>query len=341
VSVIERSTQPAIALVDARHREEAIDFRPHGLTVEQAGFTLAMYSSGFVIIDDVDTALALMTELGRDVTSAAVAAVRTAVLNYAVRRKWYMLPHRAYVEWASEIIGSEGRHWLVLDPLFRVAAFGERARSVRLSRRFDNSQTIVVRRYMHREGGIPLDLPDIAGDVGLVDDAAASGMTLRYVARLVMQAGGTVQRILLAASSRDARRTVFDARSMVRWQEYMPGDWQALHLRDACPHLPHSGRPTGQAPVTALDGTAVEVRIQSSAVQGNPWQALCMDAAVSNSVTMARVDIARRLSVALGRPACVRDLCFLGPDVPAVVSFGQTVSGEDTLESLLESAIRR
>jgi hypothetical protein len=300
-----------------------------------------MASGGCLVIDDVDASLSHLTELGRNVAGASAEAIRNAVLDYAVRRKWFVLQHQAYVEWAIDVIRREEHSWLVLDPLFPVAGLGERVRRVRLTRQFDNNEAIVVRHYVLSAGVEPLDMSCISGDVGVLDDAAASGGTLRNMARLVAQTGGRVSRVILAASSRSAHEFFRASGSVTTWTEFVRGDWQIVHLRDGCPHLPHSGRPTDQPSVHGTDGNAVEVRVPSSAVLGNLWQVLVMDAAVRNAVDIARAEIAHRLSNELGRAALVGDLSFLGASVPALVCQGAIVTADTTLESLLPSSTTR
>jgi hypothetical protein len=289
----------------------------------------------------MQASLANMTQLGRDVLSASVELIREAVLAYAARRNWFVLPHRTYVEWASEIVRGEKCTWLVLDPLFPVAGLGDHVRRIRLTRQFDSNQTIVFRRYVSTETASLMDLPRGSGDVGVVDDTAGSGRTLMRVAQMVTQKGGGVTKVLLSASSGSARNLFRASFRSATWTEFVRGDWKVIHLRDGCPHLPHSGRPTDQPLVLGVDGTTVEIRVPASAVTGNPWQVLYMDAKVRGAVTTARSQMARQLSGALGRPACVRDLCLLGPFVPALVKQGETVTGDVTLEHLLRSAYTR
>jgi hypothetical protein len=296
-----------------------------------------MPSSGCLVIDDVQASLSGLTELGREVAGASAEAIRNAVLDYAKRRNWFILRHQAYVEWATEIIRRREHTWLVLDPLFPVRGLGDRVRSVRLTRQFDDNQAVVVRKYVLAGRAAPTDLSDISGDVGVIDDATASGNTLRYTSRLVAQTGGRVVHILLAASSRCARESFGTAVRDVRWVEFVSGDWQIAHLRDGCPHLPHSGRPTAQPPILGVGGVTVDVRVPSSSVVGNLWQVLYLDTTIRDAVTTARSEIARQFSAVLGRAACVRDLSMLGQFVPALVKQGETVTGDVTLESLLSS----
>ncbi len=275
-----------------------------------------------------------MTSLGKNIASDSAESIRSAVLDFAARRGWSVILHRSFAEWALGEIASDGRTWVVLDPLLPIDNLGSRVRSVRLSRQFDNNEPVVVRQYSTRDGAIQIQPFEASTDVALVDDAAASGNTLRYVSRLVAQAGGEVSQVRLCASSRAAREACQSQSRGTKWNVFVRGDWSVIHLRDGCPHLPHSGRPTGQPAVAGVDGGEVEVRVPSSLVVGNYWQVLSMDTGISRAIGIARAEIARRLSVALDRPACVRDLSLLGPSVPAFVLRGETATGDLTLQSL-------
>jgi len=301
-----------------------------------------MSSSGCLIIDDVQSALAHMTSLGRDVATAPAIAIRAAVLNFAVRRKWYLLEHQAYVDWCSEKIRHENRTWLVLDPLFPKIDNFSRLLHFRVTRNIDANPTSIVRRT-YAAGAEPLELntANVHGSLGIIDDAAATGSTLRDVGRRVTQAGGEITHILLGASSREARNRVCGTIPPPQWAEYMRGDWSMIHLRDGCPHLPFSGRPTRHASVIADDGTCVDVRVPSSSVVGSLWHVLLLDAAVKTAVSSARTQIARTLSDVLGRPARVVDLSLLGASAPALINPGDEVTADTRLDSLFGPAGRR
>lgn len=295
-----------------------------------------MVETGCLVIDDVKPSLAAMTDLGRDAASAATDGIRSAVLAFAVLRNWYVMPHAAYVEWASEKIRLSTWPWFVLDPLFPISDLGDRVQSFRLTRRFDNNRTVTVRQ--HVLSGATLDPFGDRNGVGIVDDAAASGGTLRIMSRLITNLGGSVAHILVAAASASARHSLLTQAPSAKWAAFIRGDWKVVHLRDGCPHLPHSGRPTEQPPTSGLDGSNVESRVLSSSVSGNAWQVLYMDPAVRRAATSARIEIVRRFSTSLGRPARVRDLTLLGSSVPVVVEPGEVVTGNTTLASLIHAA---
>jgi hypothetical protein len=206
-------------------------------------------------------------------------------------------------------------------------------RRLRLTRQFDNSETIVVRKYSAHATSI--DLSDLSAVVGLLDDVAASGSTLIRVAGLAGGAGCSVARVMLCAGSHEARNRFQATARSSKWSQLVNGDWQVVHLRDGCPHLAYSARPTDQDPITGVNGATVEVRVPSYSVLGNHWQVLCMDRCVRDAVTDVRSAVVRELSNVLGRAACILDLSLLGPFVPALTKPGERVTDNVPLERML------
>ena len=296
-----------------------------------------MPASGNLIIDDVEAALAAMTDLGRDVASTSVASIHKAVVDFALRRGWFVLRHKTYVEWACDEMRRDERAWIILDPLFPVLDLGERLHRVRLSRLFDNNETVTMRRYALSRGDSTAGVALPTGDVGLLDDAIASGFTLSHVSDLLRQTGASVARILVCASSGAGRNRTRASIRTARLGEFVRGDWRVIHLRDGCPHLPHTGRPVDHPAVLSVDGKPMDVRVPSSSVDGSLWHVMCTDDAVRTAIGSAQIQLTQRLSAALARLACVRDLSLLGPSVPVLVRRGETVTADATLESLLRT----
>ena len=191
-----------------------------------------MPDSGVLIIDDVDESLARMTAFGRTLVHPFAEAIRDAVRKHAARRGWAVVRHRAYAEWAAEQVTREHLTWLSLDPLLDAEQFGGTARNLRVTRTFHDNQAVFSTHFT-LDGGAdhPVGWGN-SGDVGIVDDAAASGSTLKYVAEVVTQNGGNVTRIVLAASARGARTLVRRAAADGRWTEFVAGDWSVAHMRD-------------------------------------------------------------------------------------------------------------
>jgi hypothetical protein len=290
-----------------------------------------MPDMGCLIIDDVQAAASEMTGLGREVTSASVDAIRTSVLSYASKRNWFVLRYQTYVDWARDWIKRDPCRWVVLDPLFPVGALGDRAQTLRQTRLFDGDATIVTRRYARDNSFAKFYIADAPAEIGIIDDASASGRTIKDVTHFVEQRGGLLTRVLVAASSRSARESFRVAHRAARWSDCVPGDWNVIHLRDGCPMLPYSGRATDKPAMFGVDGARIEIRVSSVFVPGNLWQVLYMDAAVRHAVDSSRLDIARRLTVALGRSARIADLSLLGPFVSADVTPGATVASDALL----------
>jgi hypothetical protein len=290
-----------------------------------------MTYQGCLVIDDIEPSLACATEFGRIVLSKSAEEVCSVVLGHARRRGWTVISHSSYVNWANEARHQHDGQWLVLDPLFPVPDGDRSLRVVHLSRHSYSGQSSI-------SGSLNEKLC-VGIRVGAIDDAASSGRTLRYLARLVAQSGGSLAQIIVGASSREARDGVSSAHRDVRWTDLVPGDWRVIHLRDACPHLPHSGRPIGQPSIQGLDHQPIELRVQPTIVDGSLWQVMWLDGAIREAILSARANVARQLSAALGRPALVTDLGLLGARVPALVDQGQRVSADSTLESLLPARV--
>jgi hypothetical protein len=284
-----------------------------------------------LIIDDVDAALATMSDLGRSVVKAGADAVRNAVRAFAARRGWMIVSHSAYVTWALDAMNKDLRPWITLDPLFPIGRDG--LTRLRLSREFDTSSSILTKGFVH-----VTDRP-FAGQsrsaFGVVDDAAASGRTLRFVSRLLSDEKSTLARVLVCASTREAREGLRASTPGLQWAEYIHGDWRICHLRDGCPHLPFSGRPTGTIPGD-LNSRPIEARVIPTQVAGNLWQVLALDAGVRSAIKDARAQVVQNLSHIAGEPARVRHLHQLGEAVPALVNPNHATTQDTVLESLLE-----
>jgi hypothetical protein len=288
-----------------------------------------------LVLDDVHAAVSLMSEAGREIAGESASAIRSAVIAFCVRREWSLLNYDAYVRWGIDQIAADDRSWIVLDPLFPIEHLGDRVQRVRMTRLFEEHEAIVQRRYVDTEIFTASGELVSKREVGLLDDATASGMTLQRVMRAVRNAGGHVSRILVGASSRAARDGFRASRSACEWAEFMPGAWRTVHLRDGCPHLPYSGRPTDQGTVECDDGSRIDIRVPLTELVGHPWQILAMDQPVREAVSSARSTIPRRLSSRVGREARVADLSILGTAVPVLVKPGETVTQDVTLESLV------
>jgi hypothetical protein len=290
-----------------------------------------MSGGGCLIIDDVTAAVSALAEPARSIVVSSADSVREAVLDFAVRRGWYVVHHKTFATWALQSLRSAGAPSLALDPLFPVPSPSDRIHKLRISRDYDQNETAVCRRYRVTGAGLASTLQGISGDIVIVDDAASSGSTILHVCGCVAACGLEVSEVFVCASSRSARDRVRQVLPAARWHALVTGDWKVIHLRDGCPYLPFSGRRSDQPPVVGANGGTIAVNSPPSELRGNLWSVLSLDSRVRAAVAAARSDVARRLSLELGRTACVRDLEYLGPDVSALKVAGLFVKDIDPL----------
>lgn len=288
-----------------------------------------MVDRAFLLIDDVEAAFRPLTRIGRAILGACSRDVRETVLCYARRRGWTVVSYDAYATWASGILRKYEHPWLVADPLFPSCGLGARVQIVRPTR-ISDGLTVTL------DGGWTAPDDPSAG-VGLMDDAAGTGSTLRYLARMVGGIGATVSHIVLCASTTSAHRVVQTAAPIAQWLEFLRGDWRMVHLRDLCPHLPFTGRRIHRyGPIG--DAAAVDVRAAATELHGGICSALYLDRDIRCAVLSARRHVVSQLSDLVGRSATIRDVGLLGPDVPALCRPDQVpVADGATLASLLPS----
>ena len=254
--------------------------------------------------------------------------VRDAVLDFAARRNWSVVPHAVYVSWADRMITSDDQRWVVLDPLFprdrsdgRVIPFritrGTRGISVDSSAAVDESNS------------------PLAGSITILDDAAATGTTLRHMIERVSNAGGRVTRIALCVSSRGARDLLRRAARDAKWVEFTPlDDWRTMHLRDGCAYLPYSGRSVNEAPFLSANGGHVELRTLTTNLTASLWHVLLLDGGIREAVLALRAHVPASLGAIVQRSATIDDLSLLGPRVTAPVTTGQNITKWTTLDAL-------
>ena len=284
-----------------------------------------MSDPGCLVIDDVDSALALATDLGRSILAPAAERVRAAVLGYFARRGWATVQHSAYVKWANGVRLRGQETWFVLDPLFPAPHFDPNFRPLRISRDIDLRFGKTIQPSGH---GAEM------GEAGIIDDAASSGRTVRYVATQLLSGIARVSAVTVCASSRVARDVVRASNREIRWSAFVPGDWRAIHLRDGCPHLPFSGRPLDARDPLTLALAPVGGRVLATETPGSLWQVLWLDSSIRRAIVEARCSVARSLAALLGRPALIRDLNLLGGSVAAVVRPGERVTLDSEMETL-------
>jgi len=288
-----------------------------------------MLGPNCLLLDDVDDALAKMTEVGRAVAAPAALAVREKVMDYATRSKWTVIPHREFVDWTRQLASATDAPWLVLDAVFPTVAFGPLMTPLRVTRSAD------LREYEISPFEARYTNGSIANAVGVIDDAVATGGTLRAVSRSIESCGGRPFLFALCASTREGRDRLLASYRGIIWKALVKGDWRISHLRDGCPHLPFSGRRTSKPLVRGSDGQPVEAREPVFVAVNNLWRVLYMDAGVKGAIVHARSEVAARLSEFLGRPALVEDLVLLGTAVPALVMPDQFAGPRTELTALI------
>src|SRR5207244_3235958 len=133
-----------------------------------------------ILIDDLADALGCMTPLGRQIVGPSCRAVRERILAYAASHDWTVVEHRKFVEWAAARLPGDA-NCIVLDPIFPLAELGNSAVRWRISRTFAHrgwkveDYESVVRAFPRRNAA-----------VSILDDAAATGSTLRLAAKDVI-----------------------------------------------------------------------------------------------------------------------------------------------------------
>jgi len=281
-----------------------------------------------LIIDDVESSFSHLSEFGKEVVGPIARSIRERVLLFAAVHSWPTVKHDKFVAWAQTQMKKD-ECWLVLDPLFPLRSDGRTMQPVRFTRvassdgwRLDSEFDSTLREF-------------VAGrSVSVLDDVAASGLTLRHSAGLVERSQGRVSRILVCASADAGRTAILQSTPTSDWTQFVPGDFTTVHLRDACPGLPFAGRRIRERDFVDTDFGRVGVSAPVTAFRGGPWSQLTLDSNLTHTIASARRLLTQRLSEALGRRAIVADIRLLGPSVNVPLKPGQVAAAETPLESL-------
>jgi hypothetical protein len=278
-----------------------------------------------LLIDDLAPCLRRLSELGQSIVGPPAQQVREMVLAFCQRRGWNVVGHDDFRRWSSELVRSDSRRWLILDPLLSAGEFGERALEFRISRQVDSQ------RASQRRRPNPLErIPDL-GEIGIVDDGASTGRTLGHTTGLVHPHGGTLRRVVVCTATRRARESAEPWNRSVQWDVYVPGDFRIGHLRDGYPFLPFAGRPTHVSPIAGVNGADVEPRVSAADLPGSNWNILAMDRGVREALRDARTHIVAELSRAVGRAALVADLGLLATELTTPVQASDEPTGATLL----------
>jgi hypothetical protein len=282
----------------------------------------------YVILDDIEAAVSQLGELGKTIVGPAARSIRETVLLLAAFRRWKVIHHGAFVDWGEGQV-DDSLLWLVLDPLFPVARAGPHAKSIRFTR-------AAGPQGWQLDSTLPTDVENLVrgAQVGVIDDVAFSGGTLRHAADLVTRSGGELFGFVVATSTGEARRMIARTVGAAEWVQFLAGDFAALHLRDVCPYLPFAGRRVqGKDPVKTDHGP-VNVRVTPLAFRGGLWQVLASDRGVQRSVSSAKRALIQRFTDILGRPATVSDIPLLGAEVAIPLTSDNSVTAESQLIAL-------
>ena len=278
-----------------------------------------------LIIDDVASACGHLTPLGASIIRPACETVRSAVREFAGSRGWTVVAHEAFSRWLQPMIGAEACA-LSLDPLLPGAVVG--IRPVRVSRVLRDAEWSIEFADDRAVTELPHD------PVCLIDDAVASGSTLKRACAMVHENGGSVSRVLVLASTSFGRSAILDSFPGVEWLQHASNGRFTIHLRDACPYAPFSGRPHANHPPVATACGDIPVRIPSITIKQSLWGQVFSDYRVLAAAVRARSEVSARLSGELGREATVADLPLLGADVALPAYPRHRLSADTSLASI-------
>lgn len=286
-----------------------------------------------LIIDDIESALAAMTNVGERILTDLSFQIRSGVLALAEKRCWSVVRHGDYSKWALDTAAKSDLPWVILDPLISLRTAAARHQRACITRGYVPADALVS-VDMHCDESTRGALAAVSGGAGVLDDAVSSGRTLLHVAKRFLAQTAAVVQVAVCASSRMGRDLVIRHLRVARWSQYLDGDWMTAHLRDGCPYLPYTGRATSAAPIAGVNGCSVPVRIPVSRVRGHVWEAILQSREVREAVEQGKWHAHRAFSEILGRDATVSDLPLLGESVPAFVEDDAPVTVATRLDRL-------
>lgn len=266
-------------------------------------------SDRMACIDDVEAACAHLSPLGRRVVQDGALAVRSAIISVVRERGWRVVNYGTFRAWCRDK-ENDFKTWVALDPMF-AGTENPHIVPLRLSRVLHGD----VWRIEEQEGfahGLT-----IGKGVVLVDDVAASGMTIRHAVVMLRERSIAVEEIVLCAATSVARKHLASECPGIKLTCCFEDEGlAAIHLRDACPYLPFSGRPSKQHPDVETSNGRVPIRIPSTTIRQGLWPHVFGDYRALVATVNARSRVAALLSHELGRDATVGDLRLLGRDIP-------------------------
>lgn len=282
-----------------------------------------------VVLHDVKAACSHLTELGRDVIPKAVAPIANRLVILAALQGWSILRHEEYSAWVHRTLPPDIL-WLVLDPLLTLEPDCGPSLTVRASR-------VATAAGWKIDTSLPEKITEaISGrTVGLIDDVASSGGTLKWIAARVAECGGRLRAVRVGIARDEARTALMSEVHGVDWRSMVSGDCDGVHLRDACPFVPFSGRRLLDfGPIPTPSGR-VDLRVPLMAFRGGPWQILNADRGIQMATVEARRQVVGQLARALGRAPTVADVPMLGAFATVTVPKPRRLSATTPLAEFL------
>jgi hypothetical protein len=279
-----------------------------------------------VLIDDIEEAMGFLSEIGRAVIGPIARHIRDTVVTVGRARGWNVVRHSEFAEWAQ--IKLDSGVWIVLDPIMAARPLPQATCPLTLGRELDNGRATILDVDT---GGLS-SLSETP--IGLLDDAAATGATIERAVSLARARGCETTRIRVCVSTHLARARMLRAAPDSQIDSFVGGDQVAVHLRDACPYLPLSGRRVRNRPAVPTTHGPVELRLPSAAINAGPWQDLYSDFRVTHAAIQARHYIATQLSMVLSRDATVEDVAILGKGIGLPAYPHQPVEGQTLLSAI-------
>lgn len=277
-----------------------------------------------LLVDDVQEAARHLSPLGQSVVEDACQSVRAVGRAFATARGWTVVDYSDFARWVESLPLQTG---VTLDPLFRASV--RNVHQLRISRiLYDDAWRIELR---DRNG---LNELGPGAEVTLIDDVAVTGSTLQMAHALIEERGAFVRRIALCGATTQARTRLESHLSGLEWLQYTEGGHGAIHLRDACPYLPFSGRPSASHAPIVVETGQVPVRLPSIIIKEGLWAHVFSDYRVLAATIRARSEVSVKLSDSLGREATVADLQLLGEGIALPAYPRHQVTASTTLSSL-------
>ena len=286
-----------------------------------------MKADAIAVINDFHASCEHLTSLGKEIVREACAPIHDLVLRVAQAKGWAVIDYYEYSDWCQEIV--RHRPHLILDPIY-------------FQGRRSLGHTLRIVRVTDKDRDVPESVSstgqpsDLSGKhVMIVDDAVATGSTVQHAASYLTACGATVSQVVACTITALGRAALGHAFPHAIVSQFVAGNVANIHMRDACPYFPFSGRPHRNYPVIHTAAGPVETRIPSFSLRSSSvWSLIYEHPSILKATNNARREIAQRMSSSLGRQATVLDLKLLGQDVAVPAYLGQTVTPSSTLESI-------